>query len=103
MFTFRSTVFIALAGAVLAGCTQTADTPSRAQITADPVMTKYDSPGPDGGGGCPGGGQQTAGASGTPCLPYDDPQRTPQTPRVPGQPQSGGGGNSGGGQQGGRP
>ncbi len=103
MFKFQPIAAIALAAGILSACTQTPATPSRALITADPVMSKYD--GPDatpGGGGCPGGGQQQGTAAGRPCLPYDDPNGQPRLPRTPGQPQSGGGGNQGG-QQGGRP
>ncbi|MGK7755193.1 MULTISPECIES: hypothetical protein [unclassified Roseovarius] len=96
MFTLRTTAFAALMGATLSACTETPTTQSRAAITPDPIMTKYDSDG--GGGGCPGGGGQTSAAGRGECLPDYD----PQTPRIPGQPQSGGG-TGGGGQQGGRP
>lgn len=97
MFTFRTTAAFALSTAILAGCTETTSAPSRAQITADPILNKYDSDG--GGGGCVGGGQPQSTGSGTECLPYDYPNGQPRIPRTPGQPQSGGNGNPGGGQQ----
>ena len=100
MITFRTTLPLMLAGAVLAGCTAPDTSQSRVPLTDDPVMTKYDAQS-DGGGGCPGGGRQgTAGGAGE-CLP-DYPQDPSDPPRIPGQPQSGGG-NQGGGPQGGRP
>ncbi|MBY5988825.1 hypothetical protein [Roseovarius atlanticus] len=96
MFKLHTTAFVALMGASLSACTESPTTPSRAAITPDPIMTKYDSDG--GGGGCPGGGQQGTAGGGEECLPGD----YPQTPRNPtGQPRSGGGGNQGGGNQGG--
>ena len=94
MFTFRSTAVFTVSALILSACAQTG--PEPAQITIDPVMTKYDSDG--GGGGCPGGGGQTSAGGSEECYPNDWPQTQPRTP---GQPQSGGG-NPGGGQTGGR-
>jgi len=96
MFRFRTTILVALAGATLSACTEAPTAPTRAAITADPILTKYDSDG--GGGGCSGGGRQSTAGGGDECLPGDYPQ-TPPNP--PGQPRSGGGGNPGGGNQGG--
>ena len=96
MFKFRTTILVALAGATLSACTEAPTAQSRAAITPDPILTKYDSDG--GGGGCTGGGQQSSAGGGEECLPDSYPQ---DPPRTPGQPQTGGGGNPGGGNQGG--